>query len=660
MTETYYGDALKLGQKEYRACVDAGVEPCLPAFDDIVSRDGTATGVDLGLVQVPAEFIVGTKTKGRTTSFARNFMPLLAENTEFATKWEKLCQAHLKEGIRDPIKVYEYMNRFYVEEGNKRVSVLKFFGAVVISAHVTRILPEQNGETENEIYYEFVSFYRYSKVNFIEFSKKGSYAKLQTEMGKEAEEAWTDEDRSRFKKVYYAFREAYEAKGGKKLDSTVGDAMLAYIKVYGYEALCDSSIAEIKKNIAKMWEEVALQQEESPIELKLTPPEEKKPSILARVLPVTGSKTLHVAFLYDKNPETSGWTNGHDLGRQHVQTLFNGQIITETYLDVMEDDPQSVLEQVIAEGNNVVFTTSPRLLPASLRAAVDHPDVTIMNCSLNTSHRYVRTYYARMYEVKFITGVIAGTLTEDGRVGYVCDYPIFGQIAGINAFALGVQMVNPRAKVYLEWSSIGGGKSAIQRLTDRGIQLISSQDLTKQADRDNTSFGLSRITEEGQQMLAVPIWQWGVYYEKILRRILDKSLQNEYESSSKALNYYWGMAEGVVDFACSEAVPESVRKLAGYFKTGICSGTCNPFSGVLHTQSGETIGKANEDLSLEEIINMDYLVDNVEGTIPVYSELTTTGKATVDMVGVEPAAKRTADAAEPEVKETENMSETGK
>ena len=470
MTETYYGDALKLGQKEYRACVDAGVEPCLPAFDDIVSRDGTATGVDLGLVQVPAEFIVGTKTKGRTTSFARNFMPLLAENTEFATKWEKLCQAHLKEGIRDPIKVYEYMNRFYVEEGNKRVSVLKFFGAVVISAHVTRILPEQNGETENEIYYEFVSFYRYSKVNFIEFSKKGSYAKLQTEMGKEAEEAWTDEDRSRFKKVYYAFREAYEAKGGKKLDSTVGDAMLAYIKVYGYEALCDSSIAEIKKNIAKMWEEVALQQEESPIELKLTPPEEKKPSILARVLPVTGSKTLHVAFLYDKNPETSGWTNGHDLGRQHVQTLFNGQIITETYLDVMEDDPQSVLEQVIAEGNNVVFTTSPRLLPASLRAAVDHPDVTIMNCSLNTSHRYVRTYYARMYEVKFITGVIAGTLTEDGRVGYVCDYPIFGQIAGINAFALGVQMVNPRAKVYLEWSSIGGGKSAIQRLTDRGIQ----------------------------------------------------------------------------------------------------------------------------------------------------------------------------------------------
>ncbi len=646
MAEQYYGDALKLGQKEYRACVDAGIDPCLPAFDDKVSREGTATGIDLGLVQVPTEFIVGTKTKGRTTSFARNFMPLLAENTEFATKWEKLCQAHLEEGIRDPIKVYEYMNRFYVEEGNKRVSVLKFFGAAAISAHVIRILPEQNGEPENEIYYEFVSFYRYSKVNFIEFTKKGSYASLQSQMGKEAEEPWTDEDRSHFKAAYYAFREAYVAKGGKKLDSTVGDAMLAYIKVYGYEALCDSSIPELKKNVAKMWEEVTLQQEESPIEVKPTPPEQKKPGILARVLPVTSSKTLRVAFLYDKNPETSGWTNGHDMGRQHVQTLFNGQITTETYLDVMEDDPQSVLEQVIADGNNVVFTTSPRLLPASLRAAVDHPDVVIMNCSLNKSHRYVRTYYARMYEVKFVTGVIAGALAEGDQVGYVCDYPIFGQIAGINAFALGVQMVNPRAKVHLEWSSIGGGKAAIQRLTDQGVNLISSQDLAKQADRDHTSFGLSRITEEGQQMLAIPIWQWGVYYEKILRRILDKSLQNEYENSSKALNYYWGMAEGVVDLVCSEAVPEGVRKLAGYLKEDICKGVCRPFTGRLHTQAGETIGKEHQDLSLEEIINMDYLVDNVVGTIPVYEELNTTGKATVDMVGVEPAAKRTADTVE--------------
>ena len=101
-----------------------------------------------------------------------------------------------------------------------------------------------------------------------------------------------------------------------------------------------------------------------------------------------------------------------------------------------------------------------------------------------------------------------------------------------------------------------------------------------------------------------------------------------------------------MDLVCSEAVPEGVRKLAGYLKEDICKGVCRPFTGRLHTQAGETIGKEHQDLSLEEIINMDYLVDNVVGTIPVYEELNTTGKATVDMVGVEPAAKRTADTVE--------------
>ena len=83
--------------------------------------------VPLGLVQIPSELIVGTKTAGRSSAFSKSFKPLLKENTEFAYKWMALYKAHLNEGIREPIKAYEFMNKFYVEEGNKRVSVLKFF-----------------------------------------------------------------------------------------------------------------------------------------------------------------------------------------------------------------------------------------------------------------------------------------------------------------------------------------------------------------------------------------------------------------------------------------------------------------------------------------------------------------------------------------------------
>ena len=129
MAEQYYREAQKLGQREYRACVAGGRSACLPVLDDIVTPEQVLKGSDLGIEQIPTEWIVGTKTRGRVNTFAPNFMPIAPESSEFAQKWERLCEAHLSEGIRDPIKAYEYMHRYYVEEGNKRVSVLKFFDA---------------------------------------------------------------------------------------------------------------------------------------------------------------------------------------------------------------------------------------------------------------------------------------------------------------------------------------------------------------------------------------------------------------------------------------------------------------------------------------------------------------------------------------------------
>ncbi len=632
MPTLYYKEAQKLARGEFRSCTFRGEYPYLPVLDDFISDEQLNQGIDLGIVQIPMEFIVGTRTGGRSTAFARNFMPLIEDDTEFASKWKALCRSHLEEGIHDPIKVYEYMNRYYVQEGNKRVSVLKFFGAYNIDAYVTRILPERTGSKEVELYYEFLDFNRYSGVNSIEFTKSGSYAQLQQLMGKEPEEPWTEEERRDFLSAYYYFRKDYESSGGKKLSSTVGDALLAFIQIYGYQALQNRD--EMKKMISDMWEEIALQQEEEPIDVKLDPPE-KKPGLLTKMFS-GGKKEKKVAFIHDKDPAASGWTKGHEQGRCHVQRVFGDKIQTTAFFNAMENDPYAVIEQAIADGNTVIFTTSPRLLPASLRSAVEHPDVTILNCSLNTPHRYIRTYYARMYEAKFVIGAIAGALAGGDPVGYLCDYPIFGQVAGINAFALGVQMVNPRAKVYLEWSSVGSAEEALKRLTDRGIRLISSQDLTKLGDENDSSFGLSLLSEGDLVNLAAPVWQWGVYYESLLRRIQDKSFQAEYEESDKALNYYWGMSAGTVKVRCSDKVPPSTRQMSRLLQSSIRAELCHPFRGEIYLQDGRKLEGA---LTPEQIINMDWLVENIEGSIPTYEELNEIGKATVDMVGVEPAVK---------------------
>ena len=636
MPEPQYREALRLGQKEYRTCLSRGEYPYLPVLDELLPDHRVAGEQDLGTVQIPAELIAGTKTTGRAKVFARNFMPIAGENSEFAAKWERLCQSHLEEGIRDPIKAYEYMNRFYVEEGNKRVSVLRYFDAVSVTAHVFRILPEKNDSRESELYFEFVDFYRVSKINFLEFSKPGGYARIQALLGKEPEEPWTQEDRSIFTGAYYAFRSAYYAAGGKALPTTVGDALLAYLEIYGYPSLRGKSPQELNKELSKVWEEITLQQEEAPIDVKLSP-SEKKQGLLRKVLSGGDNKLIRAAFIHDGSPEASSWTGGHERGRNYVQRVMEGRIETTAYFYALERDPMAVIEQAFSEGNTVIFTTSPRLLPASLKAAVEHPDVMIFNCSLNQSHRYIRTYYARMYEVKFIIGAMAGALAGDDPVGYLCDYPIFGQIAGINAFALGVQMTNPRAKVYLEWSSVGGSDAALKRLTDQGIRLISSQDMVRRGD-EWRSLGLSLITDGKQINLATPLWQWGTYYEEILRRVRNHAVQSEYMESSKAMNYYWGLSAGVVDLRCSDRVPPATAKMAELLKNSIRAGICNPFKGPLYTQSGRVL--ENEQLlTPDEIIRMDYLMENVVGEIPQYEALSDVGKATVDLVGVEPATK---------------------
>ena len=215
MSSEEYSKAYKAGKRDYQSRMLRGVRPTLPVLDDILPTKGTFSEVPLGLVQIPMDQIVGTRHGGRSNAFAGNFMPILRENTEFAQKWATLSTIHENEGLRDPIKAYEFMNKFYVEEGNKRVSVMKFFGAISIPGTVTRILPKKTNDKNVKVYYEFVNFYRVSKVNYITFSEEGQYAQLIKEVGKHPDEYWTDDDRLIFSSVYARFTAAFHAQGGQ-------------------------------------------------------------------------------------------------------------------------------------------------------------------------------------------------------------------------------------------------------------------------------------------------------------------------------------------------------------------------------------------------------------------------------------------------------------
>ena len=167
-----YGLAYKLGQKEYKELISADKDPHPAVLDEILEGKNAEQTQEVGLVEIPAERIVGTKSAGRITAFSASFLPLLSSDSEFGRKWISLCADHLSDvGIREPIMCYEYLGNFYVQEGNKRVSVLRYFGAPRIPGTVKRILPEKRDDPRIVAYYEFLDFYKTSGIYTVQFRR---------------------------------------------------------------------------------------------------------------------------------------------------------------------------------------------------------------------------------------------------------------------------------------------------------------------------------------------------------------------------------------------------------------------------------------------------------------------------------------------------------
>lgn len=637
MSYEKYSSALKAGQKEYRNRLMKGDYPYLPALDEILSYVKVEYEVSLGLCEVPLELIVGTRTRGRTNAFAANFMPLLDTYSEFANKWIRLYTSLQEEGLRDPVKVYEFMNRFYVLEGNKRISVLKYLDAYSVPCNVIRVVPKRSDTKENIIYYEFLDFYAVTGINYINFSEAGRFARLLSQIGTPKGEKWSYDDRIEFNNVYICFRKAFEAKGGKKLPITVGDALLAFITVYGYQETKQKTVQDIKKDLSNIWDEFLVLTEEQSIELSMEPSKKEAShniykNLLNLILPDNLNK-VKIAFLYEKTHRTSSWTYSHELGRLYLENVFPGQVETKAFENVTAgENDLEMMEQIVKDGYNVLFTTTPVMIPASLKVAANHPNVKILNCSLNTSHPTLRTYYGRMYEAKFLAGAIAGSMTTTNKIGYIANYPIYGMAANINAFALGARMVNPNVKVYLDWSTLK--ERPVEILKDPEINYIMDQDMTSPGNASRR-FGLYHICGETPDNLAMTTWHWGKLYEKIVRTILNGTWKDDDAAiGNRAINYWWGMSAGVVDLICSQDLPQGTKRLVDLLRSNICADVLVPFSGEMLSQDGTVMNKAEQTISPKEIITMDWLAENVVGSIPSILDLTEEARAVTKMQGL--------------------------
>ena len=631
--EAYYA-ALRRGQKEYRALLAADKEPHPAVLDQILDSSTASTQV-VGLVEIPSERIIGTRSAGRITTFSASFLPLAKPSSEFALKWINLCMAHLGEaGIRDPITCYEYLGNFYVEEGNKRVSVLRCFDAPRISAMVTRILPARSEEPRIKAYYEFLDFFKVSRLYAVQFRRPGDYARLLAQLGKTPGEVWTDAERRTFSAYYYYFLEAFQSLGDSLKDVLPEEALLMWLKVHPYKDLGQLSSTQLRSTLEALLPDVVSSTHGAEFKIEADPAAETKPSIFSRLITPLPDH-IHVAFIHQLDPTISPWVIGHEDGRKYLEETFGPQVVCRSYYNARTDeDAEKLIEQAIEEGAQIIFTTAPKLNRITLKFAVEYPKLHFFNCSVDLPYSSVRAYYGRIFEAKFITGAIAGAMAQDDRIGYVGSNPIMGVPASINAFALGALMTNPRAQIELRWSCCEGTPQ--QDFFRDGIHVISNRDVPSHDKMytDFCSYGTYQMDDQGNLIpLASPVWVWGKFYRMVVESALAGTLKDD-KANFRAVNYWLGMDSGVIDIALSDLVPEGVRMMAEILRTSIRERTLDPFRRKLIAQDGRVISDGFRRLSPDELLRMDWLCHNVIGSIPAFDELIPTSQSLVRELGI--------------------------
>lgn len=629
-----YQKALQSGKRFQTNAVISGQYPYLPALEDYVSETVLNVNREIGVMDIPLDAVVGTRTSGRKQAFAGNFMPLLAQKTEFGIKWINLCEAQLDGGgIRDSIRCIEYLGRFYVQEGNKRVSVLKSLEAATISAQVMRVVPDWNDTPEIKTYYEFLHFFELSHTYDIRFERPGCYAKLQAALGFEPDHVWTDEERNSFRAAFTRFKQAFSKKHREQLNLTPSDALLVWLKVNPFSDLKECSIGELRHSLNAVWPDVKAAASGEKIAVTTAPTEPDKGiiNLFSRVVRPT---KLQVAFIHAQVPKFSNWVKGHDEGRAYLEAAMGDKVKVESYfLPETEEKDEVVMERAIREGAQVVFATSPLQIGACRKMAAKYPNVKILNCSIGMPYTGIRTYYSRMYEGKFLSGVVAGTLSRGDDIGYIASYPIFGVLAGINAFALGVQLTNPAAKIHLRWYATD--MDALSKMDAAGIRLVSNRDVPTVLQYQ-AEWGLTELREDGKRYpLLTPFWNWGFFYEKVITSILNGAWDKTgAQAANQAVNYWWGIQSGVIGVRCSKELPEGSNALLEILKRDMKEGRLDPFHRVITDQNGTLRSDGSHWFTPEELINMDWLCDNILGEIPSFEELTLSAQSIVRMQGI--------------------------
>lgn len=332
------------------------------------------------------------------------------------------------------------------------------------------------------------------------------------------------------------------------------------------------------------------------------------------------NEKLKVAFIYVGPVGDGGWSYAHDQGRQFLQQQMPD--VETSYIESVPEgaDAKRVLTELAEKGNKIIFATSFGYMDPIIEVAKNYPDVKFLHCSGYKTADNVGTYFGRMYQARYLTGIIAGKTTKSNTIGYVAAFPIPEVIRGINAFTLGVRSVNPNAKVKVVWTNTwydpAAEKEAGKSLLEAGADVVTQHQDTpgpQQAAEEKGKFGIGYNSDMSKMapkaVMTSAVWNWGPYYVETVKAIKEGTWKS---------SQYWGpMSDKIVDLApYGPMVPEDVKKMVEAKKQEILDGKFDVFTGPIKDQTGKERVASEQKMTDAEMLSFDWFVEGVEGTIP--------------------------------------------
>ncbi len=629
-----YRAALKLGEAAVRKAVRYGESPYLPTLDSLEEMKNNPKQTPLGLIELPLSRIKGNKEVARNNAFANNFMPLLEEDTEFAIKWSTLYDSFKQEGIRDAIVAYEYMHNFYIREGNKRVSVSKFEKVDFILADVIRIIPEKNDTREVKAYYEYLDFYKVTGNMYIVLTEPGEYEKLAQLLGQNLSDIWPEDLKTDLKSAFIFFEKKCRQALKLKDSYSISDMFLVYISIFPMKSLLTDSDEQIIKNIKMASNELLGSKSTDDILFYNEAPtegEDRKKGVLrflSKTEKYSASSPLKVGFIYDSLPDDSRWIDSHEAGRIYLEEMTGDEVITKAYhAENSKEGFAKTLETAASDKNNIVFTVSPKMMSETVKAAIRHPEIKYLNCSMGGTSSMVRCYQGKLYEGSFLMGILAADLMlrsdekkPENRIGYLVRN--FGNMsmANLNAFAIGVSLIDPGCRISMKYAGSSGSYDYLNEWKDEGALMYADFEYSTNSPALKRP-GVYMMGKDKDIYIGAPYYNWGRYYMQIVQSVLfgEWNIQQMIDSRL-ATNYWFGLSSGVVDIRIS-GMPYQTRKLLSFFKSAIISGSMEPFSGELHSDgkviqenpvsNPNAVSIVYDTLPASKIAVMDWMNDNI-------------------------------------------------